>query len=104
MLRPFTLSSTAATDNPSLLVLHEKGYKLRIRCYRKVDGTSYCLYFAMTDELRFTANSGAELLGLVALWEAYSKDWNKQYPDIMTENIEEDDDADTDGAVVFPGK
>ena len=92
MTRPFFLSSTAAADNPSLLVLREMGFELQIRCYKKRNGTAYCLYIAMMDDCQFTANSGAELLGLVTLWKTYGREWNKQEPDIMTDIIVNEDD------------
>lgn len=94
--RMFALSLTAATDNPALIVLREKGYTLRVSCSRRRDGSTSCSYVAVADGRRFAATTGAELLGLVSLWEHFGENWNRQEPDIMdevTENEEEDEEG-----------
>jgi hypothetical protein len=65
----FSLSSAPSTDNPSLLVLREKGYRLEIISYKRLGRYPSCIYIAEKDGHRFAGNSGAELLGIVALWE-----------------------------------
>jgi hypothetical protein len=44
-----------------MLLLRSKGYDLRVRVYRKKsDNTVYVLYFAASDVMSFSANSGTE--------------------------------------------
>ena len=94
----FCLSSAPSTDNPCLLLLREKNYRLRITCSKKLSRESLCIYIAEKEGRRFAANSGPELLGLVTLWENYGENWNRQEPDIMDEIIEEGDE-DPDGMI-----
>jgi hypothetical protein len=90
-----SIASGVSTDNPCMLLIRSKGYKAWIRCYRKKrDNSVRCLYFAASDGVSLSAWSGPELLGLVALWEAYGRDWCRQEPDAMTDISEEEDDDD----------
>jgi hypothetical protein len=76
----FSLSLTYATHNPALLVLREKGYELAI-IPDKNGGAS--TFVATAPGRRFSANGGAELLGLVTTREHFGEDWNRQVPDVM---------------------
>jgi hypothetical protein len=81
----FSLSTTYATHNPALILLKEKGYELSII---SEEASHSCVYVAVAAGRRFAADSGAELLGLVTIWEHFGEDWNRQEPDIMDEIIE----------------
>ena len=78
------LVASGNTYNPSLLVLRQKGYHLWLE--KGENGTLWC---ASKDDHSFLAYNGPELLGLVALWEQFGTDWNKQTPDLFSELIEE---------------
>lgn len=98
MSETFFLSSAASTTNPCLLLVRDKGFRLRMTRERRPGGRVRCIYIAEKEELRFAADSGPELLGLVALWESYGAHWNRQEPDVfdnieIEECVEEDDDA-----------
>jgi hypothetical protein len=80
------LDSNYATYNPCLLLVRDKGYEIRIKCYKSPE-RSRCLYFAINDRVQLTGTSGPELLGLVVLWETYGETWNRQSPDIIDEVI-----------------
>jgi hypothetical protein len=98
----FSLALTAATHNPCLIILREKGYRLRISCGRRRSGSSDCVYMAEAEGRRFAAMSGPELLGLVTLWEHFGEDWKRQTPDIEDEVtvIEDEEDGDEPGVFV----
>ena len=88
------MGSSGGTDNPALLVLKSKGYAFRVICYR-LGNKAKCLYIAEKERRSFVGDSGAELLGLVAIWEHFGDDWNHQEPNVMTdviENVESDDE------------
>jgi hypothetical protein len=99
-----SISSAGNTENPCLLVLRDKGYRFEIFCKDPPPADSpACIYVAHQGDRRFSGNSAAELLGLVALWEHFGDDWNRQQPDVMTEAIvlvspeaERDEDAAAD--------
>lgn len=77
------------TDNPSLILLKEKGYELWLEKIKDSDRVTWC---ASKGERGFTGYSGADLLGIIILWERFGNKWNKQYPDIYDELIDEIDD------------
>jgi hypothetical protein len=86
------INSGVPTNNPSMLLVRAKGYKAWIRIYRKKsDGSVRTLYFAATEDVSLTAWSGAELLGLVTLWETHGRDWCRQEPDALTDIIDEEE-------------
>jgi hypothetical protein len=89
----FSLGFTSATHNPCLILLREKGYALQVSCGRRGNGDSFCNYVATAEGRRFSATSGAELLGLVTLWEHFGEGWNRQTPDIVDEVIVNEDEA-----------
>lgn len=91
----FYLSSTAATDNPCLIILRDKGYSLRVECCKE-NGESVCVYSAETCDRRFAAMNAPELLGLVTLWEHYGEEWKRTEPDILYEVIVNEDEIDDD--------
>jgi hypothetical protein len=82
------LVAAGNTYNPSLIVLREKGYELRLE--RAEDGSS--LWCARKGPQSFMAYSGPELLGLVVLWEHLCEGWNRQKPDIYGELIDKMED------------
>jgi hypothetical protein len=77
------LVASGNTYNPSLIVLREKGYDLWLE-----KGENGSLWCARKGTQSFLAYTGAELLGLVTLWEHFGKDWNRQEPDIYSELID----------------
>lgn len=97
-----SISAGTATDNPCLLIARDKGYDVRVNCYRhKRDNSVECLYFAVKDDVSLSALSGPELLGLVTLWETYGNDWCRQSPDILAE-VTTEEDVDDDGNFSTP--
>ena len=88
MSKPTLIDRGNATNNPCLLLLRSKGYDVRVNCYRyKRDNSVECLYFASKEGVSFSGLSGAEVLGLATLWEAFGEDWNRQEPDVIDEVI-----------------
>ena len=86
-VRKSKLVATAATNNPSLIILREMGYDLEIVrsiVPNQIDVLHYC---ASSHNAEFMASSGPELLGLIALWNKFGKNWNQQSPDIFSEII-----------------
>ena len=81
MAEDFTLVAAGNTYNPALLVLHDKGCELAMK--KEKDGS--LVWFAKKRGLDFCAYSPPELLGLVALWEAFGEDWNRQEPNLIRE-------------------
>ena len=78
----FSFSLTFATHNPALIILREKGYEIAIV---PDEGGGPSTFIATAPGRRFAANGGAELLGLVTIWEHFGEDWNRQEPDVMDE-------------------
>lgn len=78
-----SLVASGNTYNPSLIVLREKGYDLWLE-----PGENGSLWCARKDGQSFLAYTGPELLGLVALWEHFGPNWNRQTPDIYEELID----------------
>ncbi len=75
-----SLVASGNANNPCLIVLRQKGYDLWLE-----QGDNSSIWCAMKDSQQFTAYSGPELLGLVALWEHFGASWNRQQPDIYSE-------------------
>ena len=82
-----SLVASGNTYNPSLIVLRDKGYDLRLE-----NGDNGTLWCAQKAQHRFLAYSGPELLGLVVLWEYLGETWNQQSPDIYGELIDRMED------------
>lgn len=80
----FSLAFTYATHNPALLILRSKGYEITISNDASGDQITY---IASAEGRRFGATGGAELLGLVTIWEHYGEEWNVQEPDVMDEIV-----------------
>ena len=68
------------TENPSLLALRAKGFKLTLHFTQDREGNYRQDFDAEKDGKLFSASTAAELLGLVALWEIRGDDW-KTKPD-----------------------
>ncbi len=81
------ISAAGNTNNPCLLILREKGYRLWLEPMEQ--GSLWC---AEKDGVGFMGHSGPELLGIATLWERYGEEWNRQAPDIYSELIDEMDD------------
>ncbi len=82
----------ANTENPSLLALRVKGYRLWLERVRIDDPANkfYPLrieYHAESYGNHFTADSPTELLGLVGLWETRGDNWavRRGEPDVLEE-------------------
>jgi hypothetical protein len=82
-----TLVASGNTNNPSLLVLRQKGFDIWLE--KSEDATLWC---AKKGDQSFMAYTGAELLGLVVLWEHLGKNWNQQVPDVYSELCDKMDD------------
>lgn len=80
----FNLSFTYATHNPALIILRDKGYHLSV--FPNPDG-GQSIFIATASDRRFAAYGGAELLGLVIIWEHFGENWNIKEPDIMDEAV-----------------
>jgi hypothetical protein len=80
----FSLSSTFGTHNPALLILRQKGYEIFIV---RDQGGGPSTFIATAPGRRFAADGGAELLGLVTIWEHFGEDWKRQNPDVMNESF-----------------
>lgn len=81
------ISWAGNTNNPCLLVLREQGYELSLE--PRQQGSLWC---ASKDGVRFMAHSGAELLGLVTLWQRFGINWNQQVPDVFSELVDRMED------------
>jgi len=79
---PISLAFTYATHNPALQILRSNGYHLSIVRDKEGEGS---LFIATAGVRRFAASGGAELLGLVTIWEHYGAKWNRQEPDLVNE-------------------
>ena len=80
----FALSYTYATHNPALIILSEKGYRISISDESDEGPPTFV---ATSTGRRFAAGGGAELLGLVTIWEHFGENWNVKEPDIMGEAL-----------------
>ncbi|OWK44544.1 hypothetical protein [Fimbriiglobus ruber] len=79
------------TENPSLLVLRAKGYNLTLWFSKSASGEYHQNFDAEKDGCHFSATTAVELLGLVAMWEVRSDEWQTRPPepyvcDILYEN------------------
>jgi hypothetical protein len=92
------------TDNPALLVLRAKGYRVWLE-YTKVDDPHSPWhpympdYQAQKEGACFSATTPVELLGLVAIWETRGDDWKfkRGEPDVFNELMESAKTFDRDG-------
>lgn len=74
------ISAAGNTNNPCLLILRDAGYDLWLEPTER--GSLWC---ASKDGVGFMGHSGAELLGIVTLWERFGENWNQQEPDVLSE-------------------
>ncbi|QDT88284.1 hypothetical protein [Gimesia chilikensis] len=88
-LNPHEVIASEKTDNPSLILLQRKGYKLWLEKQDHSNEYSWC---ASKDGRGFMGHSGADLLGIVTLWERLQENWNQRTPGILDELFEEMDD------------
>jgi hypothetical protein len=81
------LVASGNTNNPSLIVLRQKGYDIWLE-----KGDKGMLWCARKGTQSFLAYTGPELLGLAVLWEHQGKNWNQQEPDLYGELIDQLED------------
>jgi hypothetical protein len=93
------------TRNPCLLALRPKGYKLTLWFTKDHKGDYQVNHDAQREGRIFSAATGAELLGLVAMWEVRGDDWmtKKSEPDVHDELYPTSLTYDNDGNVVEVG-
>lgn len=92
------------TENPALLALRAKGYRVWLE-YTRYDDPKNPLYpyqpdyQAEKDGAYFSATTAVELLGLVAIWEARGDDWRSKQtePDILDELMDSAKTFDSEG-------
>lgn len=77
------IAAAGNTNNPCLLILRNAGYDLWLEPTEQ--GALWC---ASKDGVHFMGHSGAELLGIVTLWERLGAAWNQQEPDVYSELLE----------------
>lgn len=87
------VSAAGNTDNPCLLILRDAGYDLWLEPREQASqlGPLWC---ASKNDVHFMGHSGAELLGIVTLWEHFGPDWNRQNPSVLDELFDDMDDID----------
>jgi len=86
------------TENPCLLALRAKGYKLTLSFTKNREGDYRQDIDADLNGRTFSATTPAELLGLVAMWEVRGDDWRSKecepfvfdelYPSSITYDLE----------------
>jgi hypothetical protein len=76
--RLLTVGSAGNTENPCLLALRAKGYKLTLWFTKDRAGDYQRNFDAEKDGRFFSATTAAELLGLVAMWEVRGDDWRNK--------------------------
>lgn len=81
------IAAAGNTHNPCLLVLQDGGYELWLEPTEQ--GSLWC---ASKDDIQFMGHSGAELLGIVTLWERFGTEWNKQEPDVYGKLLDDMED------------
>ena len=84
MSESVNIATAGNTDDPCLHVLQQKGYVLEVKVFN--DGRAY--YIGSRDHCRFVGGSGAELLGLVSMWEFFGDQWERrlsEVPDILSD-------------------
>lgn len=91
------IEASNKTDNPSMILLEEKGYELWLEKIEDSDRVYWC---ASKEGRGFTGCSGADLLGIVILWERFGSKWHKRYPKIYDELIDQIDDPYDDSGEV----
>lgn len=71
------IASAGNTDNPALLAIHSKGYRLSLYSYDSLPEEEAHKYdiIAEKDGNKFIAENGPTLLGLIAMWEIRGNDW-----------------------------
>jgi hypothetical protein len=74
-LRSLCIRIAGNTENPCLLALRAKGYKLRLWFTKDRPGGYNQNFDAEKGGRCFSATTAAELLGLVAMWETQGDDW-----------------------------
>lgn len=93
------------TQNPCLLALRAKGYKLTLSFTKTKDGDYQQDIDAEKEGRRFSATTAAELLGLVAMWEVRGDDWRSRSAevDVFDELYPSSVTYDLDGNVIEIG-
>ena len=82
------IAAAGNTNNPCLLILRHAGYDLWLEPTEQ--GSLWC---ASKNGFHFMGHSGAELLGIVTLWEQFGPEWNQQGPDVYGELIDKMEEA-----------
>lgn len=77
------LVASGNTNNPSLIVLRQKGYDIWLE-----KGDNGMLWCARKGPQSFLSYTGPELLGLIALCEQEGNNCNQQEPDLYGELID----------------
>ena len=78
------ISAAGNTYNPCLLVLRSKGYEL----WAEETEDHRMIWNARMGSHSLSGYSPPELLGIVALWEAFGAEWNRQQPNVLREITE----------------
>ena len=76
------------TYNPALVILNEKGYRLKFTPAKADEG--FPDWEAEKDGHLFSATNPPELLGLVAIWERFGDRWQEaiREPDILGQTMD----------------
>ncbi len=100
-----SIRSAGNTQNPCLLALRDKGYKLTLWFTIDGKGDHMMNYDAEKEERLFSATTAAELLGLVAMWEVRGDDWRTKPtdPDVFDELYPTSLTYDSEGNVIEVG-
>jgi hypothetical protein len=71
------IAAAGNTDNPAILAIHTKGYRLSTYSYELHPGENIPRIdiIAEKDGNKFIAENGPTLLGLIAMWEIRGDDW-----------------------------
>jgi hypothetical protein len=93
------------TENPCLLALRAKGYRLTLSFTKGRAGEYRQDFDAEKDGRSFSATTAAELLGLVAMWEVRGDDWRTRSgePHVFDELYPSSVTYDAEGAVIEVG-
>ena len=100
-----TIRIAGNTWNPCLLALRAKGYSLRFWFIKIGENEYHSNIDAEKDGRCFSATTGPELLGLVAMWEVRGDDWKTKTtePDVYDELYHESMTYDREGNVLEVG-